>query len=112
MEADKPSVKMNTQPARPILQAALFLLLSVMLVPGTSAGFQGKGVYTADPFTSITGVAGDEAGKPDVYDDPIIRASFCETTPFEQSSRAFFLNSAPVLDRVFNARQARAPPKP
>lgn len=103
---------MNTRPAKPILQAALFLLLSVMLMPVTFAGVQGKSCSTVDPFTSATGIAGDEIGKPDGYDDPVIRDSFCETTQFEQSPRLFFLNPAPALDRVFNARQARAPPSP
>jgi hypothetical protein len=103
---------MNTQSARPILQAALFLLLSVTLLPGASAGVQGKGFSTVDPFTSTTGMVGEEVGKPDGYDDQVNRVSFSYITSFEQSSQIFFLNPAPVLDRVFYARQARAPPKP
>lgn len=112
MEADKPSVKMNTRTATSILQAALFVMLSVVLLPGTSAGFQGKGVYTADPLTSITGVAGNEAGKPDCDDDPAVSAGFSDVVPFGESSRLFLLNPAPALDRVFPASQARAPPQP
>lgn len=112
LEADKPSVKMTTRPAMPVLQAALFLLLSVTLLPGTTAGLHGKGVYTADPFTSMAGVAGNEAGKPDHYDDLALSSGFSDIVPLGKSSRVFLLHPAPALDRVFSASQARAPPQP
>jgi hypothetical protein len=99
------------QPARSFLPAAVFILLSVMLMSGTSTAFAAKGFVTIDPFTSTCSLADSDAGKPDGYDDnPVHRPNHWINLPPEGRARDFPHDTTPALARVFTASRARAPP--
>jgi hypothetical protein len=100
----------NHQPARSFLPTALFLLLSAVLLSGTSNSHADKGFSTIDPFTSACALADSDAGKPDGYDTPVHRASASVSALLWQAPPVFSPTFSAVLERIFPASLARAPP--
>ena len=101
---------MNHQPSRLLLPAALFVLLSAAMLCAHSTGLAGKGFASIDPFTSVAATAGTEVEKPDGYINQFHRAGSFTLVPLGKPSHGLAHSPFPVLARVFNASQARAPP--
>ena len=110
VEADKPSVKVSIQFARPLIPAALFALFLVVLLSGRSIHHPDHSVSPLNPITSALGPPGYDIGKPDGDEDQASHTSASIIIPFEHSAPAINHYPAPVPSRVFAASQARAPP--
>ena len=111
VEAHKPSVKVSIQFARPLIPAALFALLLVMLLSGLSIHYPDHGVSPLNPITSALGLPGYDICKPDGEEGQASHTSASIIIPFEQSTAAINHYPAPVPSWVFAASLARAPPQ-
>ena len=108
----KPSVKVSIQFARPLIPAALFALLLVMLLSGLSIHYPDHGVSPLNPITSALGLPGYDICKPDGEEGQASHTSASIIIPFEQSTAAINHYPAPVPSRVFAASQAALLPSP
>ena len=81
-----------------------------VLLSGTSNSHADKGFATIDPFTSACALADSDAGKPDGYDTPVHRASTSVSALLWQAPPVFSPTFSAVLERIFPASLARAPP--
>lgn len=102
---------MNRNLTQPILPAALFIMLSVLFLPGTYTDFSTKNTYVADPVASTVDLQNNDLGNPDgdeqkIYGSPswfIVLPAPLHSTPAP--------NPAPAPDIAFTVSQARAPPR-
>jgi hypothetical protein len=94
----------------PILQAALFLLLSAAVLPDSYGQISADDAYLTAPFSSSLGNQGDALGKLDGDDQKINRIPDGVIVPPVLAYTTSSLNPAPEPDFAFTVSQARAPP--
>jgi hypothetical protein len=102
----------NSTLTKPFFSAALFILLSAVILPGKNSHFSSKGVNLADPFSSVAGIQNNNhVGKPDGDDQKINRTPdgliTLPTLPYITPSP----NPVPGSTIAYTVHQARAPPQ-
>jgi hypothetical protein len=93
-----------------MLPAALFFLVSALLLPGSYPAASAKGGYFADQFASIASFQKDHLGEPEGDDQKFIPPTDRSTTLPPALFSALSPRPAPASDVPFTVNQARAPP--
>ena len=95
---------------KPLLPTALYVLLSLLVLPDSDYNFSSKDVYLSDPITSQVGIQNDDLGKPDGDNQKFNRST--EPLIVAPASVYSTFSPAPVHgpDIAFTVSQARAPP--
>lgn len=100
---------MNPAITRSILPTTVFLLLSVLVLPGTSQAYSAKDAYLADTILSAVDLQqGAANGFGGDYEHSV---TTCEITLRAPKQGALFLSiPAPAPEFSHSVSQARAPP--
>lgn len=102
---------MNSKFTQPIFQAALFFLLSAVVLPDNYREISTTDdAYLTVPFSSSLANLSDTTGKLDGDEQKISRSPDGVTVPPALTYTSSSLNPAPVSDFAFTVSQARAPP--
>ena len=93
-----------------MLPAALFFLVSALLLPGSYAGAFAKGGYFADQIVSVAGFQKDHLGEFKGDDQKFIPPPDRSITLQRWLFSALSARPLPASDVPFTVNQARAPP--
>ena len=100
----------NSNFMKPLLPAALYVLLSILVLPDSDNNFSTKGVCLSDPILTMASVQDNDLGNADGDNQKFSRTPD-EVVVVTAAAYSTF-SSSPALgpDIAFTVSQARAPP--
>jgi len=95
---------------KPLLPAAFYVLLSVLVLPGSNNNFSAKGVCLSDPISSMASLQDNDLGNADGDNQKFSRTPDEMIVVTAAAYSTFSSSPAHGPDVAFTVSQARAPP--
>ncbi|MEZ5502197.1 MAG: hypothetical protein R3E50_05910 [Halioglobus sp.] len=107
-----PPDNVNSTLTRSLLPAAVFLLLTAVMLPGTGTNAFAKGACLEDPLVAVIALPDTDNGKRDGDDQKANRAPEGVVTLSAPRYSVATAYADPQPDSAFTSSRARAPPRP